>query len=386
MGSLRFRLSLWYSLVLFGLAALLIGGIYIFLARSVSGEPMTRQIVTAQSVGPGVVVLSQREVTVFNEFEQQVNERTLEQLRSGSLLALLALFPTSVLVGWIVAGRMLRPVQAITDVANQIQTTDLSQRIHLEGPDDELKMLADTFDGMLDRLEEGADAQRRFLEETAHELRNPLAVATTNLDVAIASSDGDDERLEAARRGLVRLRTLVEAQLQYARHGQITNEQVDIQLVDLVHQVVVQHHERALKRNIDVVEATSEVPLVGQYDAIERYLVNLLDNALRLAPPESKVTVGCGQYSGWIWLAVGDEGPGIPEELAATVFGRNVRGDENHPGSGLGLAIVRQIAEAHRGSACLVAYEDRSTFVMWFPTSEAQLSGSAPHMDPFTLA
>ncbi|MFV1992201.1 MAG: ATP-binding protein [Acidimicrobiales bacterium] len=386
MGSLRFRLSLWYSLLLFGLAAVLIGGIYVFLARSVSGEPMTRQIVTAQPVGPGVVVLSQREVTVFNEFEQQVNERTLDQLQSVSLIALVALFPASVLVGWLVAGRMLRPVQEITDVANQIQSKDLSQRIHLEGPDDELKMLADTFDGMLDRLEEGAEAQRRFLEETAHELRNPLAVATTNLDVAIASSDDDDERLEAARRGLLRLRTLVEAQLQYARHGQITNEQVSINLAELVHHVVAQHHQRAVIRDVDVFEETSDVTLVGQYDAIERSLVNLIDNALRLAPSESTVTVGCGRDAGWIWLAVADEGPGIPEELAATVFGRNVRGDEDHPGSGLGLAIVRQVAEAHRGAACLIAYEDRSTFVMWFPESDTQLSGSAPEIDPFTLA
>ncbi len=386
MGSLRFRLSLWYSLVLFGLAALLIGGIYVLLARSVSGEPMTSQIVTAQAIRPGVVVFTEREVTVFNEFEQQVNERTLDQLRWVSFLALGALFPASILVGWVVAGRMLRPVQSITDVATQIQATDLSQRIHLEGPDDELKHLADTFDGMLDRLEAGADAQRRFLEETAHELRNPLAVATTNLDVAIASTDGEDERLEAARRGLRRLRTLVEAQLQYARHGQITDEQVDIVLADLIDHVVVQHYERAAQRNIRINQIGGDVTIAGQLDAIQRSLVNLLDNALRLAPSRSTVTVGCGEFSGWIWLAVADEGPGIPEELVPTVFGRNVRGDDDHPGSGLGLAIVRQVAEAHRGAACVVAHEERSTFVMWFPASEDQASGSAPHLDPFTLA
>ena len=99
------------------------------------------------------------------------------------------------------AGRVLRPIGRITEVAREIQATDLGRRIELDGPDDELKQLADTFDGMLDRLESASESQRAFIHETSHELRNPLAIMATNLDVAIADDTYEDLRTAA---GIVR--------------------------------------------------------------------------------------------------------------------------------------------------------------------------------------
>ena len=153
-------------------------------------------------------------VTGIQGLVRLVNTETLENLRRYSFSALGVLFVVSLGVGWVVSGRTLAPIGRITDVANHIQATDLSQRIELEGPSDELKRLADTFDRMLARLEDAFAMQRRFVADASHELRNPLAIIKTNLDVALADPNVSKEELEragsVARRATERMALLVD--------------------------------------------------------------------------------------------------------------------------------------------------------------------------------
>src|SRR3954447_26767826 len=197
LGSIRFRLTLIYSLLLFGLAAMMVGGMYAALARRLDEEPVSRNYVIQEPVitPQGIALQDTKVQAEFQTFEHLVNQRVLDKVRDVAFLALGSLFVVSLGVGWFAAGVVVAPIGRITGVARQIQATDLSRRIGLGGPKDELRDLADTFDGMLDRLETALEAQRRFIQDASHELRNPLAVIRTNLDVALSDPDADPEEL-----------------------------------------------------------------------------------------------------------------------------------------------------------------------------------------------
>ena len=206
-GSLRTRLALLYSIVLFALAAVMVGGIYLGLSRALSDEPMSRMarfeqmVATDAADGRLVAPDGQEERPWLVIFESEVNRRALERLRAYSFTALGGLFLGSIAVGWYVAGLVLRPIGRISAVAREITATDLSRRIDLGGPSDELRDLADTFDEMLGRLDESFEGQRRFVQEASHELRNPLAVLRTNLDVVMADPDAGPEGLPGCQPG-----------------------------------------------------------------------------------------------------------------------------------------------------------------------------------------
>jgi signal transduction histidine kinase len=221
--SVRFRLALTYSVLVFGLAVAVIIGVNIALSRSLEYQPVSQQTQFRTFISPSGAVVTIEE-TVRGRMvtlEQLVNARARENLRRYSLFALLGMFPVSIGIGWLVANRALAPIGKITKVARDIQATDLSQRIALEGPDDELKQLADTFDGMLDRIEAGIDSQRAFVQDTSHELRNPLAVMAASLDVALADESADVQTLrktaEVVRRNVERTSKTVDDLLTFAR-------------------------------------------------------------------------------------------------------------------------------------------------------------------------
>src|SRR5262249_20067966 len=225
MGSIRFRLTAIYSLLLFGLCATLIGLVYWGLARELDSEPVSQNFVIETPVvtPQGIALQEQTLRAEFHTLEQLVNQRALEQLRNYAFIGLGVMFLVSLGVGWYVAGMVVAPIGRISGVAKQIQATDLSKRIAMGGPKDELRDLADTFDGMLDRLETAFEAQRRFIQDASHELRNPLAVMRTNLDVALADPDADEDELRrtasVVARTATRMGRLVDDLLAYARHG-----------------------------------------------------------------------------------------------------------------------------------------------------------------------
>ncbi|MFN2467926.1 MAG: sensor histidine kinase [Gaiellaceae bacterium] len=386
--SIRFRLTLLYSAVLFLLAAVLVVSLYAGLSYSVRDEPVSRSdrirvVLRDEPAGSGRTFVDVR------EFERRVNEHTLANLRTFAFGALGALFLASLGVGWIVAGRVLSPIARITAVANEIQARNLARRIELAGPDDELRRLADTFDSMLARLESAFAAQRQFVADVSHELRNPLAIIQSNLEVALADAEGTPEdRREAAQaigRTLARMARLTDDLLALARLEQPDRVREPVDLAALLREASEEFRAAATVRDLELERPVRSVVVApGERDLLKRALANLLDNAVRLAPPGSRVRLSAGARDGWVWLAVADEGPGIAPADRERVFGRFWRADETPRlggGSGLGLAIVRQIAERHAGGVRVFpAAGGGSTFVLWVPAREG--TREVPELDP----
>jgi len=376
MGSLRFRITLIYSTVLFGLAALVVAGIYWSVSESLEGRSISSDF---EVIVPGetTVIFEQRDPLeeMAIEMERQIDRRTLETLREYSFGALGMLFITSLGVGWMVAGRILRPLDRITAVAQDIQATDLSRRISLDGPKDELKELADTFDEMLERLDGAFEDQRTFIHETSHELRNPLAVMRTNLEVALShpSADAEDMRdtAKVVQKSAERMSRLVDDLMLYARRESRLQVAEVVDAAALIVGAVDEFRAVAETRGITLVaSAGAELWVEGDRVALGRALANLLANAVRLAPERTTIHVTAGEEDGRVWMAVSDEGPGIPIEDHARVFQRFWKGvpKGGRVRSGLGLAIVRQIAEGHRGEVRLASEVGRgSVFSIWIP-------------------
>ena len=380
--SVRARLTILYSSLLFALAALVVGGLYLSLSLSLRDEPLSQGAVIEARVpvnDGGTEV--RRTFVEAAAFERQVNEHTLRNLRRFSVGALGGLFVLSLVVGWVIAGRVLAPISRITGVARQIQASELSRRIGLRGPDDELRRLADTFDSMLARLEEAFASQRRFVADASHELRTPLAIIQANLELALSEHAGDDgSGAEAAlviERALRRMTRLTDDLLALARleSPQLVPERFSAR--DLLEESRLEFANAAAGRGIELdAVAPSALELVGDRDALRRALANLLDNALRHAPDGSTVTVAAANGDDRVRLEVADEGPGLDEADREKVFERFWRADDsrdrNGGGSGLGLAIVKRIADAHGGSVSVRSAPGAgATFAIELPAAPA---------------
>lgn len=385
-GSIRFRLTVLYSGLLFGVAALLVGVLYALLASALDDPVVTRDIDVNRIIPTprGVLIEPDTVRRSFIDVEELANQRAVERLRVYSFQGLGVLFVASLGIGWFVAGRVLRPIERITAVADEIQATDLTRRIALEGPDDELKHLADTFDQMLARLDASFRAERRFIQDASHELRNPLAVMRTNLDVALSDPDASAEDLRRAgtvvQGSAERLTRLVDDLLGHARQEARGDRRTVVSLREVVADVVDEQEGPAAARRLTLVgeggggAASGDVRVVGDPDGLRTALANLVANAVRLAPEGSRIRVGSGvEPSGWSWLAVADQGPGIDAQDRDLVFQRFWRGeDEQAPGSGIGLSIVRQVAEVHGGRVGLDSVPgEGSTFTIWLPPTAA---------------
>lgn len=400
--TIRFRLTVTYSGVLFGLAALVLGGVYWGVSSTVESRPLnTIQVETVYrdengklKIKPGETV----EAATVESFEAVVNYQTLQTLRTYSLLALGGLFILSLLIGWWLSGRVLRPVSRITATAQQISATDLSQRIDLDGPRDELRTLADTLDGMLSRLDQAFDAQRQMVDDASHELRNPLAVIQANLDAVLTDdASTDEERAQAVSvvaRATTRMTHLVEDLLASARRRSPAFTDVDVDLAEIAGDAAEEYQVLARERNLRVTRRLAAGPVAaGDPQALRRAMDNLLSNAVRLAPSGTELVVAVGSVGGWAWMAVRDDGPGIAESDQERVFDRFYRSattrsqaDAGHHPTGLGLAIVRQIVESHGGAVALHSVPGvGSTFVLWVPDRarpDSERSATAPATDP----
>jgi signal transduction histidine kinase len=290
--------------------------------------------------------------------EEYQRSQTLTDLLDYSLAALAALVVASAWLGWIVAGRVLRPVHAITAAARRASEENLSERIALTGPDDELKELADTFDAMLGRLDAAFASQRRFVANASHELRTPLTVMRTAIDVTLAKPGRTPAQLEAmaveVRHAVDRAEALIEALLTLARsdRGAGPRERLDVAVLaedalDAAAPVIRAHP-------VTVQAALQPAAALGDPVLVERLVTNLIDNAIRHNVLDGWVQVATGTRDGLAFIDVANGGPLIPAELVPSLFEpfRRLSERSGSPdGTGLGLSIVRSVAIAHSGQA-----------------------------------
>lgn len=282
--------------------------------------------------------------------------RDLHELLVWSLVGLGVATLIAGLLGWAVGRRILRPLHQVTAAALRASQERLDERINLDGPEDELKQLADTFDDMLDRLDMAFGSQRRFVANASHELRTPLTSMRTLIDVAMAKPARTTEQLEALVRrvgqGLDRSEALIDGLLTLARsdRGLATQELVDLEAAaqDAIDQVTPTARTTGIVVDADL----SPGPTVGDRSLIERLAANLVDNAVRYNISGGSITVVTGTDTGASYLSVSNTGPLVPESAVASLFepfsrldGRGSNGD----GVGLGLSIVTSVVNAHQG-------------------------------------
>jgi len=274
--------------------------------------------------------------------------------------------------GYLLAGRALAPVAAITRLAAGVGARDLHARLELDLPDDELGRLARTFDGMLARIEDAFERQRRFTGDAAHELRTPLSLMRAEVDLALArprAAAADRETLRGLDGDLVRLTGLVGTLLTLARAdaGRLVPDRAPFDLAETVGLALEQYAPVAAAADVRLRNEAAPTPVVADEDLLVQVLVNLLDNAVAHTPAGGTVAVGCRLGEGRARLWVADTGRGIAPEHWARVFDRFYRVDAGRArtagGTGLGLAICRAIAEAHGGTIALTSGPGRGTRV-----------------------
>jgi signal transduction histidine kinase len=387
--SVRFRLAMLVTMALLVTAGVLVLGVNVALdtvaATVPKAQPTTLEDELLRVLGMSLAELdgsaNSGATDALLNVEQAVREQTLQLVRNLSIAALVTLVPVGLAIGWLVAGRVVRPVGTIASVAREIEATDLSRRIRLGGPPDEVRDLADTFDAMLDRLDQGVQTQRRFVEDASHELRNPLAVIRTTLDVALSDPDDADglrRAAEVARRTADRMSATVDELLAFGRTSVQPERRLPIDLAEVVADVAQEYDAVASTRGVRLSRlAPSGLIVDGDRSALKRAQANLVSNALRVAPAGSVVHCRAGRSGGWLWFGVRDVGRGIAPGDQPYVFRRAWRDGApatEGDGHGIGLALVRQIAEAHGGTVSVASAPGHgASFVVWLPDRRADV-------------
>jgi len=275
----------------------------------------------------------------------------------AAAIALTFLLVVGLLGGWLLAGRMLAPLNRIADAAALAASGSLSHRIRLEGRNDEFRRLADVFDTMLDQLESHVGEQQRFAANASHELRTPLAISQTLLDVARNDpARGQDELVERLHAANKRAIDLTEALLLLSRSDRrsFTREPVDLSLV--AEEAAETLLPLAERRGITLEVTGEKTEAAGSAALILRMVTNLVQNAIvHNLPAGGTVTVHTGSRRYASVLQVENTGRPLPPELVPTLTEPFQRGTERirtdeHAGAGLGLAIVHSIVRAHDGA------------------------------------
>lgn len=283
---------------------------------------------------------------------QQASEMNRLLTESGIALAIMTVAAAG--LGWLVAGRALRPVRTITTAARSVSASSLNARLALTGPDDELKELGDTFDGLLARLEAAFAAQRQFVANSSHELRTPLARQQTLIEVAladpqatVASLRGTCERVLAAGQEQERL---IEALLTLARSERGLDRREPVDLRDLASDVVQARELEARARGVSLSADLGPAVTRGDSRLAERLIANLVDNAMRHNITGGQARVTTRAASDGAFLSVVNTGPGVPPDQVERLFRAFQRLDVSRTardGVGLGLPIAVAIAAAH---------------------------------------
>ncbi|MGH9047332.1 MAG: sensor histidine kinase, partial [Acidimicrobiales bacterium] len=285
--------------------------------------------------------------------------RSTDALHHGLLLSVIVLGVMtvgSIALGWLVAGRVLRPLRAMTATTRQISERNLNERLALSGPRDELKDLADTIDGLLARLGAHDAEQQRFAANASHELRTPLAVTQTLLDVARNDPNNvNGELVDRLHEVNSRAIDLTEALLLLSRADQpsFTREHIDLSLIS--EEAAETLLPLAEKRGVTIETSGDEAPTVGSPALLAQLATNLLHNAIvHNLPEQGTVLVTTSAHVNSVELTVENTGEKLTPQLVAMLTEPFQRGTErirtDHAGVGLGLAIVKRITQAHDGT------------------------------------
>jgi signal transduction histidine kinase len=277
------------------------------------------------------------------------------ELLVNSAIALGVVAALALLAGWLVAGRMLRPIRTITHTARRISSTSLDERLALDGPPDELKELGDTLDGLFARLEASFEAQRHFVANASHELRTPLTAERNLLQVALDDPETTNAEWRSTAEEVLassdEQARLIDGLLTLASSEGGLSEYQPVDLATIVAESLAGLQPEIDRLEIHVADETELALLGGDRLLVERLVVNLLTNAVRHNTPGGRVEINTGVQEVGAFLSVTNTGPVIRpvqvERLFQPLQRLNPRRAVFQDGHGLGLSIVRAIAVAH---------------------------------------
>lgn len=331
-----------------------------------------------QHLREGIVPGRLRDTQQQEEMFREITSRNLELLRDYSLGSLGGVLVLGAAGGYFLSGRMLKPVDRVSSLAARISSGHLKERISYQGPNDEMKRLADTFDAMLDRLESAFESQKQFIQDASHELRTPIAIAQTNIEVIQMEEEAtttDYERLtEVLKLSLERMSRLSDNLLQLSDANQDQAKSSVVDMATLLHEVAHEFDGRAKAAGLTVeAEPASQNMLVnGDPLRLKQAISNLVDNAVKYNRPEGTVKISARVEDSQVVLQVQDNGVGISQTEQQHIFDRFYRVDRSRAraqgGSGLGLAIVKKTVEDHGGTVSVgSAPGEGSTFRISLP-------------------
>jgi signal transduction histidine kinase len=364
--TIRIRLTLLYGGMFLIAGILLLSIIYLLAAQAINtGNQPLFKIVGFNSLNVASpschAITNGLSLQAFNDAVRECmdsqRQAALDDLLSRSLLALLGLAVIAFAFGYAMAGRVLSPLGRITRTARAVAGSDLSRRIELDGPDDELKELADTFDDMLERLQRAFTAQQRFVGNASHELRTPLAINRTLLEVHLSDPNAPVELQQLGKTLLAtneRSEQLVEGLLLLARSDNQIVERKPVDLAEVAGQALDQVHGEAADKGVEIRGKREPAVVQGNGVLLERIALNLVQNAVRYNIPEGGwVEVTTEVQHGQAVLVVSNTGPVVPAYEIDNLFEpfRRLRTDRtgSDKGVGLGLSIARSVARAHGG-------------------------------------
>lgn len=377
---LRLRLAIWSA----GLVLILSFALLLFInTTALERFPNIikfQALTTGAAVQPGKPSKSPLlRPSANNLYKKSVNPLEIALLLELRNLSLVGLVVVAIIGGagayWL-AGMALRPVRRVSEAARRIGANALDTRLALDGPNDEVKELADTFDAMLERLQGTFELQNRFVADVAHELRTPLASLRTNLEVVASDPQADLEDYRAMtatqERALTRLEHLVADLLILATTEQQQPAET-VTLASLLEEVICDLEYVASLRQVEIRLANNmEVVVRGNASLLARAFSNLIENAIYYNHPGGKAIVTIDRKDAWAVVIVADTGIGIPFEKQSRIFDRFYRADcsrsRHKGGAGLGLSIVSAIVQQHSGRIQVESTPDiGSTFTMLLP-------------------
>ena len=397
--TIRFRLTALYAVVFLvsGAALLTIG--YLLVRHNIEGHHRFHAALRRLGLHPvpgtqfGFPAGSTN-ARLIGVVEHQLVNEALHTLLLQYVIALVAMTLLSSVIGWLLAGRALAPLREITATARRVSGENLRERIALHGPADELKELADTFDGMLARLDGAFAGQRHFVASASHELRTPLAIMRTEVDVSLADPDATVADLramgEAVRDMVDRCERLIASLLLLARSEAAVTRDEPVDLAVLAGDCITDLYRRARDAQVTIDAELEPAPTSGDSSLLERLIFNLVDNGIRHNVAGGRLIVSTRSHDHRAVLEVSNGGERIDPEQAATLAEPFRRLYRTVDGFGLGLSIVRSVAEAHGGSMRLTALDAGGLRVLvTLPESRSgphvSELGPAPSVEPRAL-
>jgi signal transduction histidine kinase len=392
----RLRLTLLYGVLFLLSGAVLLAITYLLVAHSTPNVAMSTHSTTpsgGQSTSiflggtlPAGAQLSEADRRIAEAFQAQARQQQAEMMnqllvKSGVALAVMSVIST--VLGWLVAGRVLRPLRAMTNTIQLISARNVHERLAVTGPRDELKNLADTVDGLLGRLEAALGSHKRFVANAAHELRTPLTLEHALLEEAVLdpAATADSYRVQFEELMVVseQQARLLESLLVLATSERGLDRLECVDLAGLAGDVLRAAEPKARQQDLAVAAEVRPARVTGDAALVERLVANLVDNAMSYNVPEGRVEVATGTEDARSFLSVTNTGPPVPPEMVDLLLNPFQRldrtADDGH--HGLGLSIVQSIAAAHSADLTVRARPEGGLAIsVHFPAEEDRLKNS----------